>query len=177
MSGFDIVSQAAARRGLRVIALSLPEETQTVAWQHEFRRRSGLEILPGTLANLRLALQRLSAGEIVMTGIDRPTPGLKYRPRFFGHPAPLPTHHIYLAQKARVPVMVFATMFDGQHYRILASEELKLHSHPNRNEEMTCNAELVLKAAEALICQAPHQWVVPLPVWPDRAGELPGAVQ
>jgi KDO2-lipid IV(A) lauroyltransferase len=177
MSGFDLVSQAAARRGLRAIALSLPEENSTVAWQHEFRRRSGLEILPGTLPNLRHALQRLSAGELVLTGIDRPTPGQKYRPCFFGRPAPLPTHHIYLAQKAGVPVVVMSTVFDGQRYQILTSEELRLKTYPNRSEEMTLNAECVLQAAEAMICQAPQQWVVPHPVWPSLASELSSSVR
>jgi len=177
MSGFDLVSQAAARRGLKAIGLSLPQETTTVAWQHEFRRRSGLEILPANLPNLRLVVQRLSAGELVMTGIDRPTSDLKYRPLFFRRPAMLPTHHIFLAQRARVPIVVMSTIFDGSRYQILASEELRLASYATRSDDMTRNAEQLLSIAEAMICQAPHQWVVPHPVWPEALAEISAAVQ
>jgi lauroyl/myristoyl acyltransferase len=45
LSNFDLVIQAATRRGLRCITLTLPEKTENqeaVEWQHGFRRHSGM---------------------------------------------------------------------------------------------------------------------------------------
>ena len=70
----------------------------------------GLEILPATIANIRQLIRRLQAGEMVITGVDRPTSDLKYHPVFFGRPAQLPTHYIYLALKAHVPIVLLASM-------------------------------------------------------------------
>jgi KDO2-lipid IV(A) lauroyltransferase len=173
MSGFDLVSQAIFQRGLRAMALSLPETTETIEWQHDLRRRSGVDIRPPTIANLRLAVERLQQGGLVMTGIDRPMPGLKYTPRLFGRPARLPTHHIYLALKARVPVLVVGAEFreDGK-YHLLVSPEVHLQPETNHRGEMLVNAERVLALAETIICQAPRQWTVPYPLWPEVETEM-----
>ncbi|MDI6694722.1 MAG: lysophospholipid acyltransferase family protein [Anaerolineales bacterium] len=174
MAGFDLVAQAAALRGFRGVALSLPQTSQAVEWQHAFRRRSGLEILPANVANLRQAARRLSQGETILTGIDRPMPGLKYRPLFFDRPALLPTHHVYLALKAGAPVIVMGAMLkpDGR-YHFLSSDYIQLRPYEDRAQEMVCNAERLLEAAEEIIRQAPRQWAVPHPVWPEVFSENP----
>ena len=51
LSNFDLVAQAAATRGLKAFALSLPEPGDVIQWQHDLRRRSGLEILDASLVN------------------------------------------------------------------------------------------------------------------------------
>jgi len=160
-------------RGLHALALSLPEADQAVEWQHEFRRRAGLEILPATLGNIRRVIDRLQSGATVLTGIDRPMPGLKYRPRFFGRPALLPTQHIYLALKAQVPLVVMGCILgpDGR-YHIRASEYIKMRPSEDRHSEVLQNAERVLEIAAEIICQAPHQWMVNYPIWPEAATEM-----
>lgn len=174
MSGFDLVVQTITRRGLQAISLSLPEGNQTVEWQHTLRRRSGMVLLPPTLANLRRVVGRVANGEMALTGIDRPMPDLKYRPVFFGRPALLPTHHIFLALRARVPIVVMGAILgsDGR-YHVLASPELHMRSDPDRSREMVYNAEQVLEAAQEIICQAPEQWAVPYPVWPEVLAQIP----
>jgi KDO2-lipid IV(A) lauroyltransferase len=174
VAGFDLVAQAAALRGFRGLALSLPQADGAVEWQHTFRRRSGLEILPANVANLRQAARRLSQGETILTGIDRPMPDLKYRPFFFGRPALLPTHHVYLALKANAPVVVIGAMLkpDGR-YHVLSSDYIQLKPYEDRAQEMVCNAERLLEAAEEIIRQAPRQWAVPHPVWPEVFSENP----
>lgn len=168
LSGFDIMAQAASLRGLRAAVLSLPQPGPAVEWQHSFRRQVGMEILPPTLANLRHTLQRLAAGESMLTGIDRPAPGLKHCLNFFGHPARLPTHYVTLALRAHVPIIVLAPLrgSDGR-YRLSLSEELVMRSYSDRDQEIECNAERVLEAAADLIVQAPRQWAVTHPIWPD----------
>ncbi len=169
LAGFDLVAQAATLHGMRAIALSLPEASDSVEWQHQFRRKVGMEIVPASLANLKSTIQRLAAGETVLTGIDRPMPGLKYRPLFFGRPACLPTQHITLALKTHAPIVVMVPIrgADGR-YTLHASEFLTLQPYRDHTETIVCNAERVLQAAAGLICKAPQQWAITHPVWTDR---------
>lgn len=179
MGGFDLVIQAAAQQGLKAGALSLPEGDEAVEWQQGLRRRAGLEMLPPTMSNLKNAIRRLKNGQTILTGIDRPMPALKYKLSFFGYPAMLPTHHITLALQAKVPVVVLAPVMlpvekkGGICYYVLASEPIPMQAYPDRTMEIICNGERVLEAAAALILQAPQQWTVFHPLWPQMIEEMP----
>ena len=109
-----------------------------------------------------------------MTGLDRPFPELKLRVRFFGRPAPLPTAHVYMALKAKVPVVVVAPVLqsDGR-YHILASEFITMQPHPDRDTELVQNAERVLLEVEDIIREHPHQWSMVYPIWPEAIAEMP----
>lgn len=174
MSSFDLVMRAAALQGAHIFGLSLPEANEAVEWQHELRRQVGMEILPASMANLRQTVHRLQAGEMVVTGVDHPRPGLKHQPLFFGRPAQLPTHHVYLAQKAGVPIVLLASVLeeDGR-YHVYSSGPIEMTAQGDRDRELVRNAEKVLQAAEALIRRAPHQWTIFQPVWPEALGEMP----
>ncbi|MEW5870162.1 MAG: hypothetical protein AB1894_12865 [Chloroflexota bacterium] len=172
MSNFDLAYQAVTSQGLRSIGLTMPDATEGIAWQHELRRRAGLEIMPASLSNLRHVIQRLKAGEIVVTGIDRPMAEVKCRPRFFGRPAQVPVHYVQLALRAGVPVMVMAAVMgeDGRCH-VLASEPVELRSYSDRETEILANAERVLEIGQDFIRQAPAQWVITQPVWPEVLDE------
>jgi lauroyl/myristoyl acyltransferase len=174
MGSFDLVAQAAAYHGLHAFALSLPQPGESVEWQHRFRRQSGLEILSASIGNLRQAIERLKRGETMLTGVDRPVEEAKYRPIFFGQPASLPVHYVTLALKAQAPIVVMASILcpDGR-YRILSSDYIELKPRADRQAESLENAEMILEIAAGFIRQAPHQWTVYQPVWPDNA---PGMV-
>jgi KDO2-lipid IV(A) lauroyltransferase len=177
MSNFDLVMQAAAWRGLKAIAISLPDENenqQAVEWQHKFRRQSGLEILPASISVFRQAIRRLRDGEIVMTGVDRPIPNPKVHPYFFDKPASLPIHYAYLAQEANVPlVLICANRRPDGIYHIKTSAEIRMRPYPDRQEKTLANAERVLEAAEEFICQAPEQWCIYQPIWPELQETVP----
>jgi lauroyl/myristoyl acyltransferase len=174
LSYFDLVIQAVAAQGLHLTAMSLPDANETVEWQHEFRRKSGVEILPASISNLRKAINLLKSGEIILTGIDRPMPGLKYSPRFFGYTASLPTHHVYLAIKAQVPIVVVAAIMGSDGVcKILASDPVYMQPKPDRRAEIIHNAEVILKLAEGYICQDPQQWSMFHPVWPEFLNDIP----
>jgi KDO2-lipid IV(A) lauroyltransferase len=178
IGNFDLALQALQSvylQGLCSMVLTLPDVSEGgYQWQYEMRKSTGMEIVPTTPATLRQAAERLRAGEIVLTGLDRPIQAEKYRPRFFGRPASLPVHHIYLALKARVPVFVVATMIqaDGT-YHFQISEPITMVSHPDRGTEIIMNAEAVLRVAEDFIRQAPQQWSMPFPVWPELMDQVP----
>ncbi len=137
-------------------------------WQHTLRRRSGLEILDANLANLRQIILRLQNGETVVTGIDRPIPDPKIKPVFLGYPAHLPVHHIHLALKAQVPIIVMGAVYgeDGR-YHIHSSKEIHMQQHSDHQHDLQLNAERVLSEAQKIISLAPQQWSVFQSVWPE----------
>ena len=173
-SSSDLVLQASARAGLKALALSLPDPSEVIEWQHELRRRAGVEILPASIHNIRQTIDRLKAGETVLTGLDRPVPDTKYHPRFFGHPAVVPVHYIQLALKANVPLVVMSSIeLENRRYSVFSSDYIHLDRYPDRHTEIILNAEKVLKVAEEFIRRAPQQWTIFQPVWPDLISQVP----
>jgi lauroyl/myristoyl acyltransferase len=176
LSNFDFIMRAAALQGLRALAIAMPRSAGTSGyeWQNEMRREAGIEILPASKLALRRGIDRLRQGGAVVTGIDRPLPGSNYRPSFFGRPAALPAMHILMALKAKAPVVVVGAVMqpDGV-YKIDASDPIWMQSYPERHNEIVTNAESVLKVAESFIGQAPQQWAMFYPVWPEVVPQLP----
>ena len=174
MSNFDMVAQAAYMRGLRALVISLPETDGALERQHAMRERAGFEILPASRAALRQAVRRLQDGECVLTAIDRPVEDTKYFPRFFERPASLPIMSIYMALKARVPVIVLTSIKQPDNkYHIFASDFIEMQPHPDRNKEIIQNAEHILEVAADFIRQAPSQWGMSKPVWPAVYDQVP----
>jgi KDO2-lipid IV(A) lauroyltransferase len=173
LSNFDLALQAAGTMGLNVQVLSAAQPGSGYRWQNELRRQSGLTITPASVKAVRQALERLQAGKSILTGIDRPIFESKFHPRFFGRPASLPLHHIYLALKAKAPIYLFAAMLDSDGvYRINASEPIQMRPYSNRDTELIRNAEAVLEVAECYIRRAPQQWSMFFPVWPNALKEI-----
>ncbi len=174
LSGFDSVMMTLFRRGGKGLVLTIPNPQGGRRVEYEMRRRTGMNILPASLETLRQAVRHLEKGGLVLTGIDRPVADQRLRPRFFGQPACVPTHHVFLAMKARVPVVLMAVIRrqDGT-YNLSSSEPMEMERHADRETEALQNAEKVLKQAEELIRLAPQQWNVPLPVWPDLMEMVP----
>jgi KDO2-lipid IV(A) lauroyltransferase len=174
LSGFDSVMMTLFRRGVKGLVLTIPNPQGGRRVEYEMRRRTGMNILPASLEALRQAVRHLERGGLVLTGIDRPVTDQRLRPRFFGQPACLPTHHVFLATRASVPVVLMAVIRqpDGK-YNLLSSELMEMERHADRETETLHNAEKVLKQAEEFIRLAPQQWNVPLPVWPDLMKMVP----
>ena len=174
MSQFDLVAQAAARRGLSAFTLSVPQADEAIEWQHDIRRRSGIEIVPATIRNIRETINRLKSGEAVLTGIDHPIQDPIYQPRFFGYPAHVPVHHVQLAIKARVPIIVFAAQeHPDRRITVDCSDYIEMDQYSNRNTTVIKNAEKILNIAEGFIQRAPQQWVILQPVWPELLPHVP----
>ena len=174
LSNFDMVFQMGGLAGIRAIAITLPELSPGYQKQLELRVKKGMRIMQGSVGSLKRAVNHLRAGGMIITGIDRPDESYPYRPRFFGRPAALPIHHIFLALKAHVPIIVAATLRlpDGK-YHLLFSEPIEMQPHPDKCTEIILNAEAILQVAEGFIRQDPAQWAMTFPVWPDALDQVP----
>ncbi len=174
LSGFDSVVMTLVRRGGRGLVLTIPNPQGGRRVEYEMRKRTGMNILPATVDTLRQTIRHLEKGGVVLTAIDRPVLDIRLHPKFFGHPAFLPTHHIFLATRARVPVVIMGVLRqkDGQ-YRVVSSDLIEMEHHADHEHEALQNAETVLRQAENFIRQAPQQWNVPLPIWPELMERVP----
>ena len=168
MAGFDLGVRWLCMDKIQPLVLTIPNPEGGRQVEFETRRKTGMKLVPGSVPGLRRAVRYLQQGGMVVTGIDRPVPEYDPRPRFFGRQAALPSHHIFLALKAQVPVVVVVSRLeeDGK-YHIYASTPIEMDSYPNRADELLINAEKVLAVAESFIRQAPQQWLISLPVWPE----------
>jgi KDO2-lipid IV(A) lauroyltransferase len=168
LSNFDFVLRAISQDGFKPMVLTIPDPQGGRRVEYEMRKQTGMNLVPAALSALRAAIQHLEGGGTVVTGLDRPIPEPKLQPLFFGRPALLPTHYIYLALKARVPVVVMPVIqqADGK-YHVFCSEFMEMEHDVNHDRETLRNAERVLKEAEKFIRMAPQQWNVPMPVWDE----------
>ncbi len=174
LSNFDFVLQAMCMQGMKVFVLTIPDPQGGQRMEYEIRKKTGMNLVPASVNAMRHAVKYLRQGGVVLTGIDRPVFASKSRPRFFGRASSLPTHHIHLAMKAGVPVMIVAAKLgvDGR-YHVRTSELIEMESDPDYEQGIVRNAERVLKDAEKFIMQAPEQWSMSLPVWPDLMDDVP----
>jgi len=174
ISSFDFVLQSLHLRGIRPMVLTIPAPGGGRRVEFEIRKKTGMNLVPASVNALRQAIKCLQRGGVVLTGIDRPIPNAKYRPHFFGRPASLPTHHVYLATRAQVPVMIMVTNLQpDRSYTVITSQPIEMESHPDRQVEMLRNAEKVLSIAETFIRKVPYQWSISLPVWPEALEQVP----
>jgi lauroyl/myristoyl acyltransferase len=168
LSNFDMVFQMGGLAGIQALVLTLPELSAGYRKQLEMRVKKGMQVVQASVGNIKHAIEHLKAGGMVITGIDRPDDSYVYRPIFFGRPAAVPIHHVFLALKAKVPILVGATIkrADGK-YHFLFSDLIEMQPHPDRQTEILLNAERVLQQAEKIILHDPSQWSMTFPVWPD----------
>jgi lauroyl/myristoyl acyltransferase len=175
MVGFDLGIRWLCMDQIKPLVLTIPNPAGGRQLEFETRQKTGMKLVPGSVSGLRQAVRYLQQGGMVVTGIDRPAPESNPRPHFFGRPAALPSHHIFLALKAQVPIVVVASCLeqDGK-YHISASPYIEMEPSPDRTDELLINAEKVLAVAEGFIRQAPPQWLISLPVWPETLNAVPG---
>lgn len=174
LSGFDLALHWLCQKYIDPLVLTIPHPDGARQMEFELRKRSGMNLVPGSLQGLRQALRQLQQGGIVATGLDYPTQDCSEPPRFFGIPANLPTHYAYLALKAQAPVVIVNSRWqeDGR-YHIYASDPIEMEPRADRVEELLYNAEKVLAVAEGIIRQAPHTWTIFQPVWPEMLDQTP----
>ncbi|OGO30037.1 MAG: hypothetical protein A2136_09760 [Chloroflexi bacterium RBG_16_54_11] len=174
MSNFDMAFQVGGLAGIKAIALTLPELDAGYRVQLEMRQKNGLNVIQTSVGTLKHAVDHLKAGGMVITGLDRPDENYKYHPRFFGVPANIPIHHVFLALKAHVPIMVAGVIkkTDGK-YHFLFSEPIEMQPHPDRQQEIILNAENILHVAEDFVQRDPIQWSMTYPVWPQIMSGVP----
>ena len=168
LSNYDLAGRALALYGLNFQVLSYPQPPSGYQLANQIRQEGGMEVTPMSIQAVQQARQRLRAGGVVLTGVDRPLGDTRYFPRFFGKPAHLPVAHVQLALQVDVPVYVVACVQIGPaRYKIVASPRLIMQHLADRVTTLIQNAETILAEVEKLVRAYPTQWAMFYPVWPE----------
>ena len=168
LGNYDLIGRAMADRGFKAQVLTVPSPSSGYQIENRLRLDGGLEVTPIDRNAIRAAIDRLRSGGSVLTGIDRPVPGSKYRPHFFGHRAEMSVLPVRLALQTGTPVVVIANYrLPGVTYRVDVSEPIVMEPYRDRMTELVENTERVLKVAADFIRMAPYQWGMFYPVWPE----------
>lgn len=169
LSAFDIALLALAYHGLQAKVLTYGNPTGGYQIQNEIRASTSLDITPvlGEETH-REAIEWMRNGGVVITAVDRPIRRKAHMLSFFGHPSPLPAGHIRMALEANVPVIVAAAhRTTDRKYHIKLSDPIFMQPQADKDLEIQHNAEQVLQAIEVFIREAPEQWLMYFPVWPE----------
>ncbi len=168
LSNFDMVLLALAYRGLEGQVLTFGNPTGGYEIQNDIRASTGLEITPVSAETHHKAVQTMKNGGIVVTAVDRPIRRKAHMLNFCGYPAPMPAGHIRMALKAEVPIIVIAPYgrSDGK-YELHWADPIEMQRDADREVEIRKNGEAVLQVIESFIREAPEQWMMYYPVWPE----------
>jgi lauroyl/myristoyl acyltransferase len=173
MSNFEMIYQMGGLADVKGLVITLPELNEGYQKQWEVRKKSGLGFVTASIGSMKNAINHLTKGGLVITAFDRPDPASSYRLKFFGHPAALPVHHIFLAIKAHVPIVVAAILrLPNGMYDFLFSDPIEMISHPDRHTEIVINAENVLQVAENFIRHDTTQWSMTFSIWPEMLSRV-----
>jgi KDO2-lipid IV(A) lauroyltransferase len=173
LSNFDLVLLAAAYRGLKAQVLTYGNPTGGYKIQNDLRAQTGLNITPVSTEVHLQAIENMRSGGFVITAIDRPIRRKAHRMNFFGRPSPLPAGHISMALEAKVPIIVVAAeLLADKLYHVHISDPIELVGHDDPDEEIRINGEAILRVIEGYIRQAPSQWLMYYPAWPNGLVEV-----
>jgi lauroyl/myristoyl acyltransferase len=165
---YELVALAAGLWGARGIALTYPEQPGGYEYIDQIRRLYGIEALPTSLSSMKRAIQLLRDGGGVATGIDRPVPGGRHMPSFFGRPAALPVHYAVLAITANVPMaLAYASRRSDGMQVVSASEPIPVKDFGDRRATIQANTEHMLALCEEVVLRDPYQWAMFFPIWPE----------
>jgi KDO2-lipid IV(A) lauroyltransferase len=171
LGAFDLMGLLVVKLGLPVVILSYPNPNGTYKTQNKIRKEAGMRVLPISLSAFREAKQALKHGESLVTGIDRPIESdqeVKYQPKFFGRPAPLPTFYVRMALESNAAVrVVYGIAQPDNTFLLDSSAPIAFEKCDDLKEEYILNAEKVLKETEKVIIKYSDQWSMLYPIWPE----------
>ncbi len=168
---FDLFGLSLAWQGLPMMALSVPNPNGVYNEQNKMRNDVGMNVVPIDMHSLREGRKFLLDGNCLVTGIDRPVEdpaNAKYRPLFFGKPAPLPVFYTRFGLEEGVKVRVgFGSLQEDGTYVVDCSDPIPMQRYDDIKEEYEKNTERVLKIAEIAIRERLEQWLMLHPVWAE----------
>ena len=171
---FDLAGRVMSLYAPNIQVISLPNPHAGFQSLNELRRQMGAQVTPLGPAALRQALRTLRSGGVVATGGDRPVSDLDDPVLFFGRPVPMPSGHVRLALKTGAVMVVGGCVYHAQegHYAVeMEGPPLEMIRTGVREEEVAINMRRMLDALETLIRRWSDQWMMFVPLWPDRFEE------
>ncbi len=162
MGCFEVTAQAYAERYGGQAPITVLFRPARKAWQRALldgsRERPGLATAPASLAGVRQMLRALRQGQAIGLLPDQvPPEGLGVWAPFFGKPAYTMTLAAKLVQQSGAPLLVLwgERLARGRGFVVRVRPGPQL----SREDGPECAAELINKAMESLIIEAPSQYL------------------
>ncbi len=148
------------------------EPDDVFEWFVELREAYGVNVVPVDADALPLLMKAIRAGHVVCLLSDRDVAGVGVDVDFYGAKTRMPSGAALLARRTGAPILPAAVYFqdDRSHCRILAP--LELDRSAKLRDFVADTTQKMAVAFETLIDDAPGQWHVLQPAWPDLVGPL-----
>lgn len=133
------------------------------------RGHPGLEIVTNGPQNIRTILRTLRANGAVMMLCDRDVGGVTDDVTFFEERTRLPAGPGIIARRTGAAIITGTAYRTGAtaHFLALGSPIVLPESDGTPNERRAADTQAIAHVIEQMIRQAPDQWAVLQPVWPD----------
>jgi KDO2-lipid IV(A) lauroyltransferase len=154
---------------VQVLSYALPPSGYELV--NDLRSTEGLILTPSSGDALRQAAERLRAGGIVFTSLDRPPPrGRRAQTAdFFGKPARLWDGFARLAASTdSLLQIIWVERLPDRRYRLNLVRQLDPRTMDGANPAESL-WKATLKEAEAMIREHPDQWLMFFSVWPETS--------
>jgi len=136
----------------------------------DLRNRGVIEDTAIDTSSLLKAVRRLRAGGAAVVGIDWPIPEAEERIEFFGAPSHLSSGPVRLALSANALIVLLHCHWSPERgYWAATDPPIELTRTGNREQDIHDNTHRLLSIVEGWIREAPDQWLMYHPVWPDTA--------
>lgn len=164
---FDVSAQILTKYSKSITILVEPLQPSVLLnYIISLRNCNGINVLPARSGALRIMLQSLRKGEVVLFACDRDITGDGVNASFFGKTTKLPSQAVKIAMRTGSCVVpVFNYRLDNDHYRIYVEPAIDLVR--NGTGAVLQNIQQIAQVMENYIRERPEQWVVLSPIWED----------
>jgi KDO2-lipid IV(A) lauroyltransferase len=172
---WEMAGLRSAAEGARVLAVAeaLPNE-RIVEWFTQMRATMDIDIVIARKGSrvTQALIERLRGGGTVALLCDRDLKGNGVPVEFFGGETTLPAGPAALAERTGAHLVPVGVYFEeGAGNRFVIHPRLPVPDLPTREERVAAMTQDLARVLEEIIREAPEQWHLLVPNWPDDTGE------
>ena len=163
---FDLLLLALTKHFPEVQALTKSDPKGSSVVMNEIRQGFGIRVTPISVGALRQAIERLKSGGVVVIAADvRVDSGAEMI--FFRRKTPLPVGHARLAMKTGAKMMVGTSIkLSEGNYQAIGVQAHRPVTSGDREMDTIRWAQHALFLLERFIRNRPHEWFMPVSLWP-----------
>lgn len=168
LGSFDLAAQILAVRSIKTtVPVESLEPPRLLSYVINLRAKNGVSFVPAQNGVVKVLIQTLRRGEVVLIACDRDIANNGSKADFFCEETVLPTTAVKLAMRTGATVVPAFTLRrgNGQHDVYF---EPALDVVPAGNGAVAKNMEQVAHIMEKYIKRCPEQWVVLSPFWAGK---------
>lgn len=172
-----LVAQLLAVRGFKVTTAAEPVRPQRLLdLMTRVRGSRGITLLPLNQRSARELAEVLRRNEVVGVVADRDIQGTGITVDLFGVPKNLPSGPVLLALRSGAPILpAFTYRREGNRLEGVIGEPVALERTGDLRRDVKINTQALARVLERAISEAPEQWIVFEPVWPERPAKVEAA--